>query len=483
MKAKKQKNILKVHCAQRIETELTVPGDKSISHRAVLLSAISNGPCVITNFLEGEDCRSTAKAMGQMGVSIEHPEPGTVIVHGVRGAFLKPDGDIDCGNSGTTMRLMAGLLAPQNFQCRMVGDPSLSKRPMKRVIDPLREMGARLHAEGEKSCPPLVVEGGPLKAITYRLPMASAQVKSAILLAGLFAEGRTTVIESERTRDHTERMFDFYQIKYDREEIWENPHSIANRRLKEIRISLEGGQIPESRDFRVPGDISSAAFWMVAAAAQPDSRLLVKGVGMNPTRTGIIDVLIRMGARIREVVETDMHGEPRGTIDIKGGPLRATTIEGAEIPNVIDEIPILAIAAALAEGRTLIRGASELRVKETDRIAAVAANLRAMGAEVEEFPDGMAITGGKPLTGAKLPSFGDHRIAMAFAIAGLFASGETVIEDTACVQTSYPEFADILQKIQKGPAITRPTPVISNLVPRQRRKAPAKPVAKSATKP
>ena len=463
------KNLIKVRRCPAIESELTVPGDKSISHRAILLSAISNGRCTITNCLEGEDCRSTASAMRQLGVAIETPEPGTVIVEGNRGIFQAPSEDIDCGNSGTTMRLMAGLLAPQGFRCRLTGDPSLSKRPMRRVISPLEEMGARLSAEGSLQCPPLVVEGGPLTGITYRLPVASAQVKSAVLLAGLFAKGQTTVIETTRSRDHTERMFEFFLIKFRREDVWEGS-SPAHRKLKESRITVEGGQIPESRDFRVPGDISSAAFWLVAAAAKPGSRLLVKDVGLNPSRTGIIDVLIRMGACIREVVESSPHGEPAGTIDIKGCKLKGTVIGGAEIPNVIDEIPVIAVAAALAEGKTIIRDASELRVKETDRIAAVATNLRAMGVEVEEFPDGMAITGGKPLKGAKLQSFGDHRIAMAFAVAGMFAEGETVIEDTSCVQTSYPGFAETLKLIQKGKGIGRRTPVISSLESKSRRK-------------
>jgi len=458
------KEILKSRRAARIETEVTVPPDKSISHRAVLLASLSNGPCTITNFLEGEDCRSTVQAMRLMGVFIESPEPGTLIVEGTSGRLTKPFSDIDCGNSGTTMRLMAGILAGQNFRVRMIGDHSLSKRPMKRVIDPLGEMGAVLHAEGEKSCPPLVVEGGhELQAITYRLPVASAQVKSAVLLAGLFAKGTTTVIENLRSRDHTERMFEFFLIKSKREEIWENNDSPKNRRLVEIRTSVEGGQVPESMDFTVPGDISSAAFWLVAAAAQPGSRLLVKDVGLNPTRTGIIDVLVRMGARIREVIETSLHGEPVGNIDIKGTTLQATTICGAEIPNVIDEIPIIAVAAALADGTTIIRDAAELRVKETDRIAAVAANLRAMGVTVEEFPDGMAVTGGAKLTGATLPCHGDHRIAMAFAIAGLFAEGETIIEDTACVNTSYPGFAEALRQMQKGGAVKLRTPVISGI--------------------
>lgn len=467
-----KKSVLKVRRAPLIETELTVPADKSISHRAILLSAISNGRCTITNFLEGEDCRSTAQAMRQLGVVIETPEPGTVIVEGNRGIFSAPDGDIDCGNSGTTMRLMAGLLAGQNFRCRLTGDASLSKRPMRRVMDPLHEMGARLSTEGEKQCPPLVVTGGPLEAITYRLPVASAQVKSAILLAGLFAKGRTTVIENARSRDHTERMFDYYLVKCRREDVWEG-NARVGRRLRESRISIAGGQIPESRDFRVPGDISSAAFWLVAAAAREGARLLIKDVGLNPTRTGLLDVLVRMGAHIREVVESSAHGEPSGTIDIKGCQLHATEIRGAEIPNIIDEVPAIAIAAALAEGKTLIRDAAELRVKETDRIAAVATNLRAMGVEVEEFPDGMAITGGRPLKGARMKSFGDHRIAMAFAIAGLFATGETTIEDADCVQTSYPGFAETLARIQKGKGIRRRTPVISSLDGKPKKKKAA----------
>ena len=460
----KEQHIFKSRRAAAIDAEISVPPDKSISHRAVLLASLSNGRCEISNFLEGEDCRSTAAAMRQLGVMIESPEPGKLIVEGMGGRFTKPFGDLDCGNSGTTMRLMAGILASQPFQTRLIGDASLSKRPMQRVIDPLRLMGAKLHAEGEKSCPPLVVEeSSGLQGITYRLPVASAQVKSAVLLAGLFAEGTTTVIEDVRSRDHTERMLQYFLVKAKREEVWENKNSPKNRRLIEIRTTLEGGQVPESMDFTVPGDISSAAFWMVAAAARPGSRLLIKDVGLNPTRTGIIDVLVRMGARIREVIESSLHGEPIGNLDIKGGKLRATEIRGAEIPNVIDEIPILAVAAALAEGTTVIRDAAELRVKETDRIAVVASHLRAMGAKVEEFPDGMAITGGSPLKGAQLQSHHDHRIAMAFSIAGLFASGETVMEGTDCVNTSYPGFEQTLRVMQKGGKMKRKTRELTGL--------------------
>jgi len=442
----------KIKRAPRIEAEIQVPGDKSISHRAILLGAISNGTCKITNFLEGEDCQSTIKAMTALGVKIETPEPGTVIVHGNRGRFTQPEETIDCGNSGTTMRLLSGILSAQPIKTRLSGDESLSRRPMKRVMTPLRQMGARLSTEGSNDTPPLIIEGGELQGITYESPVASAQVKSAILLAGLFASGRTTVIEPAPSRDHTERMLEYFLVPVRRD---------GNK------ITISGNQRPESRDFAVPGDISSAAFWMVAAAAQPGARLLIKDVGLNPTRTGIIDVLVRMGARIREVVEEVGQAEPRGTVDIKGAKLRGTIVEGAEIPNVIDEIPAIAIAGALAEGETIIRDAAELRVKETDRIAAVAENLQRMGVPVEVFADGMKITGGAKLKGAEIQSYGDHRIAMAFAIAGLFAAGETVIHNVECVATSYPGFEKMLQSVQKGTGIFhRTTPVISRLAVR-----------------
>jgi len=295
--------------------------------------------------------------------------------------------------------------------------------------------------------------------------MASAQVKSAILFAGLSADGVTTVIEPSPSRDHTERMLEYFLVKLRREEV--RPE--RGRKSHEYRVSMLGQQQIESRDFAVPGDISSAAFWLVTAACQPDSRLLVKNVGLNPTRTGILDVLVRMGARIREVVESVEEGEPSGVIDIKGDSLTGTIIEGSEVPNVIDELPVLAVAGALAEGRTIIRDAKELRFKETDRIAAIAANLRAMGVEVQEADDGLTIYGGGKLNGATLPSFGDHRIAMAFAIAGLFASGSTIIEDVGCIRTSYPQFESILMHLQRGDRTLRhPTPVISSLVGKRR---------------
>jgi 3-phosphoshikimate 1-carboxyvinyltransferase len=424
----------KIRRAPLIQSEISVPGDKSISHRAVIIASLANGPCVIKGFLPSEDCLRTVSAMQSLGITIERPEPSTLIVHGRRREFTAPSSDIYCGNSGTTMRLLAGVLAAQPFRSRLTGDGSLSRRPMKRIIEPLSDMGARLHSEGDNGCPPLVIEGGKLRAIQYFMPVASAQVKSAILLAGLYAKGKTTVTEPARTRDHTERMLSYFLVHAQREA---------------RSVSIFGEQTPESRDFVVPGDISSAAFWLVAAAAQPRSQLLVKDVGLNDTRTGVLGVLLRMGAPVREIVEAAEEGEPRGAVEIKGARLRGTDISEKEIASVIDELPVLAVAGALAQGTTRIIGAGELRVKETDRLAAIATNLRAMGAQVNEADESLEIIGGAPLQGARLSSFGDHRIAMAFAIAGLFAEGETTIEDVECVQTSYPEFQKTLEELTK----------------------------------
>ena len=336
------------------------------------------------------------------------------------------------------MRLISGILAAQPFRSRLIGDPSLSKRPMGRVINPLTEMGAKFTPEGEQGRPPLVIDGASLHPISYEMPVASAQVKSAILLAGLFAEGETSVIEPAACRDHTERMLQEFGVTMELGDA--DAHS---RR----RIALHGPQQLSARDFTIPGDISSAAFWLVAAAAKEGSDVTIKEVGLNPTRTGILTVLQRMGACL-EIIPVDPDAaEPQGKIRVIGGKLHGTVIGGAEIPNVIDELPILAVAAALAEGATVIRDAGELRVKETDRITAVAGNLRAMGVPVTETEDGMVIEGGHPLHGARLQCFGDHRIAMAFAIAGLFAEGETVIENVECVATSYPTFGATLDSV------------------------------------
>ena len=436
----------KIRRSAAIKTEINVPGDKSISHRAVMLAAMSNGTCVIRGFLPSEDCMCSVGAMRALGVEIENPEPTTLIVHGKRGQFEAPTADIDCGNSGTTMRLVAGILAGQPFRSRLVGDASLSKRPMRRIVEPLTQMGAKLTTEGGDGRPPLLIEGGNLRPLQYVSPVASAQVKSAVLLAGMFASGKTSVTEPTQSRDHTERMLEYFLVR---------------PQIQDRTVSIYGGQTPESQDFMVPGDISSAAFWLVAAAAHPNAHLLIKNVGLNETRTGVLGVLVRMGAHVREVVEVD-QAEPLGSIEITGARLKATRIAGKEIPNVIDELPILAVAAALAQGTTVIADAKELRVKETDRIAAIATNLRAMGVQVVETEDGMEITGGSPLHGAHLESFGDHRIAMAFAIAGLFAEGETVISNTECVATSYPGFDRQLELVMKDHRPSQ-TPVISHV--------------------
>lgn len=429
---------LRVKSISHLHAEFSVPGDKSMSHRAAILGGLSNGVCTISNFLPSEDCVNTLKAMQALGAHAEVLEelvgygPTKLRIHGRSMKLDAPAAPIDCGNSGTGMRLLAGLLAGQPFTSELFGDASLSSRPMDRITTPLREMGANIKTRGPKpGCAPLVIHGAKLRPIHYDLPMASAQVKSAILLAGMFAPGKTSVTQPAETRDHTERMLSAFRV---------------STRTEDNTISIIGGQIPESCDFTVPGDISSAAFWLVAAAALPGSRLMILDVGLNPTRNAILKVLSRMGARMIDIVH-HANGEPVGNIEIHGAPLNGTTLLAEEIPNLIDEIPVIAVAAALAEGKTIIRNARELRVKETDRITTVVNHLRAMGAEVEEFDDGMEITGGRPLHRATLDSHGDHRIAMAFAIAGLFASGETVITNTDCVNTSYPGFSHHLDAI------------------------------------
>jgi 3-phosphoshikimate 1-carboxyvinyltransferase len=423
----------KIRPVPTIHAELTVPGDKSISHRAVIIASMSNGPCVLRGFLGSEDCLRTVEAIRLLGVKIEGPEESTLVVHGRRRVFDQPPRDIDCGNSGTTMRLLAGVLAGQPFPSRLIGDASLSKRPMRRVVEPLTQMGATLTTEGPDGRPPLLIAGGTLKPVHYFSPIASAQVKSAVLFAGMFANGKTSVTEPARSRDHTERLLEYFLVRPQK---------------NDLTVSIFGGLVPESRDFEIPGDISSAAFWLIAAAAQPRSHLLVKNIGLNETRTGVLGVLLRMGAHVHETIQSD-EPEPIGTVEIRGARLKGTVIAGKEIANVIDELPILAVAAALAQGKTVIADAAELRVKETDRLAAVAMNLRAMGAQVAETPDGLEIIGGQPLRAARLDSFGDHRIAMAFAVAALFADGETTITNTECVETSYPGFEKQLEEVTR----------------------------------
>ncbi len=446
----------RVAAISKLHAEFRVPGDKSMSHRAAILGGLANGTCTIRNFLPSEDCLNTLHAMQALGASFEVIEelagygPTHLRIHGQSLKLSAPSTPVDCGNSGTGMRLLAGLLAGQSFTTELFGDASLSSRPMGRITDPLGRMGARIECLGERpGCAPLRIHPASLTPITYEMPVASAQVKSAILLAGLFANGETTVIQPAETRDHTERMMASFGVA---------------TRHENHTITIRGGQIPQACDFTVPGDISSAAFWLVAAAALPGSRLLLSDVGLNPTRTAILKVLSRMGAHMIEIVHHS-DGEPIGNIEIHGAPLKATTVFASEVPNLIDEIPVIAVAAALAQGRTIIRNARELRVKETDRITTVVNNLRAMGAVVEEFEDGMEIEGGHPLHGAEIDSFGDHRIAMAFAIAGLFAKDETIIRNTECVNTSYPGFAHHLDAIlrERSEARDFALPTIPNL--------------------
>ena len=441
----------RVKRAPRIDAEIAVPGDRSISHRAAIIAALSNGICVLRGFLPSEDCMRTVQALRACGIKVEQPEAEMLIVHGKRRHLAPPPGEIDCGNSTTSMWLLAGLLAGQPFDSRLVGEGSLSKRSMARLIEPLRLMGANIVAEGPNDTPPLRISAANLHGCEYHSPVTSSLLKSAFLLAGLFARGKTTVQEPSLSRNHTELMLNYFLVRTAKEEAG--------------GITIFGDQVPESRDFTIPGDISSAAFWLVAAAAQPGGHLLVRDCGLNDTRTTLLGVLIRMGAQVREAVEDVEQIEPRGIVEITGAHLKGTVIQGKEVPQLIDELPILAIAGALATGTTTIRNAEELRFKETDRIAAIAHNLRAMGAQVIELNDGLEIHGRGSLRGARVASFGDHRIAMAFAVAGLFAEGETVVQDAQCVHESYPEFARALDDITNPKRARMTTPVISSLNP------------------
>jgi 3-phosphoshikimate 1-carboxyvinyltransferase len=426
---------LTVRQVRHIGGEISVPGDKSLSHRALLFSALADGATVINGFLPGEDCLCTMRALQAMGCMIEADTKTRLLVNGIDGKLRPPLEPLDCGNSGTAMRLMAGMLAGQPFASRLIGDSSLSGRPMKRIIDPLRKMGAKIEGQGEKQTAPLEIQGSSLTGIEYTLPVASAQLKSCLLLAGLFAHGTTSVTEKTPSRDHTERLLAHFHAP-----------PIIDLKPEGRTIRVRGGTRLHGRDFNVPGDFSSAAFWIAAAAALPGAELTITNLGLNGTRTGLLSVLLRMGAHLSENI-SESSCEPFGTVRVYGRNLRGTKIEGAEVANVIDELPIIAVAAAVADGDTEIRDARELRVKETDRIAAMAGNLRAFGVKVTEHDDGMTVHGGAKLTGTKVGSFGDHRIAMACAILGLFSKGETTIEETACIATSYPTFQDDLNKI------------------------------------
>lgn len=439
---------LTIHPAAPVQGEISVPGDKSISHRSAIFAGLANGESTIDGFLASDDCLCTARAMEGIGATVtpaagEDPErPTKLNVTGVGMKLNQPTAAIDCGNSGTAMRLLAGVLAAQPFESTLTGDASLSGRPMGRIITPIQLMGAQADGVGERLTAPLTIRGNEVHSIHYNLPMASAQVKSCVLLAGMFCDGRTSIRQPAETRDHTERMFTHFGV----------PVETDDKGL----VAIDGPVTLDARDITVPGDISSAAFWLVAAAARPGAKLIVRGVGLNPTRTGILDVLTRMGAKI-EITETrgSDAGEPIGDIEVTGTTLTGTVMRGDEIANIIDEIPVLAVAGALASGVTEIRDAAELRVKETDRISAVVKNLKAMGADVTERDSGMVIRGGASLRGTKLECFHDHRIAMAFAVAGMSAKGETEIVDVECIDTSYPGFDTVLADALAGTPLTR----------------------------
>ncbi|WP_401735406.1 3-phosphoshikimate 1-carboxyvinyltransferase [Stenotrophomonas muris] len=411
---------------QPLQGSLTIPGDKSVSHRSVMFAALADGTSHIEGFLEGEDTRATARIFSQLGVRIETPSPSQRIVHGVGIDGLKaPEAPLDCGNAGTGMRLLAGLLAGQAFDCTLIGDESLSGRPMRRVTGPLSQMGARIDTQDDGT-PPLHVHGGQtLHGIDFASPVASAQIKSAVLLAGLYAQGETRVVEPHPTRDYTERMLSAFGVDIE---------------FSPGKVRLRGGQRLRATDIVVPADFSSAAFYLVAASIIPGSELRLKQVGLNPRRTGLLHALRLMGADISEENPAEQGGEPVADLVVRYAPLKGARIPEALVPDMIDEFPALFVAAAAAEGQTVVSGAAELRVKESDRLAAMATGLRALGMQVDETEDGATLHGGARLGSGTIESHGDHRIAMAFAIAGQISDGEVRINDIANVATSFPDF-------------------------------------------
>jgi len=424
---------MKVRPANRLTGEIMLPGDKSISHRAVMMGSIAEDTTSISNFATSADCSSTIECFRGLGISIER-DGGDVTVDGKgKHGLEKPNSPLDCGNSGSTMRLVAGILAGQPFDSVLTGDESLRSRPMKRIIDPLTAMGGQIESLDGRA--PLTIRGREIAGIEYRPPVASAQIKSCVLLAGLFADGQTTVVETTPTRDHTEIMLRQFGVDID-----------VRSQVDAMRISVSGDAKLRGTSVNVPGDISSAAFFMVAAASLAGSRLKLVNVGLNPTRSAVIDLLRRLGANV--TVERYSHsvGEAAGDVIIEGGIEgggSANVLSGPIIANVIDELPVLAVLGTQLEHGLEVRDARELRVKESDRIASVVTNLRKMGADVEEFDDGFRVARSK-LTGAEVDSFGDHRIAMAFAVAGLLADGETTINGAECVDVSFPGFFDVL---------------------------------------
>ncbi len=423
--------------ARNIRGSVQLPGDKSISHRYAMLAAIAEGPSRLENYSTGADCASTLGCMHALGVTWERkPEQNVIEVQG-RGPMLSaPSKPLDCGNSGSTMRMLSGIVSGQSFTCEMMGDESLSRRPMERVNNPLTAMGARI--ESQQGKPPLRITGGSLKAIDYKMPVASAQVKSCLLFAGLFADGETRVEESVRTRDHGEVALRAFGAQLERKSVGGG---------SEVRI--RGGQRLRGINARIPGDLSSAAFFLCAAALFPNSQLNIPHLLMNPTRARLLDILMQMGLRISVTQLEEINGELVGSLQVAGGTLEGASIAGADSAALIDEIPVIAAIAPFTREGIEVRDAKELRVKESDRIASVATNLRLMGAQVEEFEDGLKIPGGQSLHGAELDSYDDHRVAMAFAVAALRAQGETVIRGAESAAISYPAFFEKLEELSE----------------------------------
>lgn len=416
----------------RLRGEVTIPGDKSISHRAAMLASIGNGISRIRNYSSAIDCRSTLNCMQSLGADIRHCD-SEIEIHGKGRWSLRESEDVlDCGNSGTTMRLLCGLLAGQNFVTVLTGDASLRRRPMDRIIKPLTQNGAEIYGRRTNRFAPLFIRGTPLSDVSYELPVASSQVKSAVLLAGLYAGGNVQVIEPVRSRDHTERMLAFCGVEVQREG---------------ALISLGKNRQPAARNFQIPGDISSAAFILALGLLVPDSRLTLHDVGINPTRTGLLTVLRQMGAAPELINERLLANEPLADIRVASAPLTAVEIGGSLIPKLIDELPLIAVLATQAQGQTIIRDALELRIKESDRIAAIVSELKKMGAAIEETEDGFIVEGPTQLHGAECRSYNDHRIAMALSVAACIAEGESVIRDADCVGISFPEFFKIIKDI------------------------------------
>ncbi|SFR95364.1 3-phosphoshikimate 1-carboxyvinyltransferase [Anaeromicropila populeti] len=423
---------MKFHKANRLAGELSIPGDKSISHRGIMLGALADGTTEITNFLQGADCLSTIDCFRKMGVTIKNDGTSVLVKgNGIRG-LKKSDGILDVGNSGTTTRLMSGILAAQNFETILNGDESIQRRPMRRIITPLSQMGANITSVLGNDCAPLRIIGGPLKGIHYSSPVASAQVKSSILFAGLYADGKTSVTEPYVSRNHTELMLEYFGASV----------SSDNTTASVFPCSRLDGQ-----KVIVPGDISSATYFICAALIVPNSQLVIKNVGINPTRDGILQVCQQMGANIKLENVSTTKGEPSADLVVTSGTLHGTIIGGSLIPTLIDELPMIAVLAAYADGETIIKDAEELKVKESNRIDVMVENLKKMGADAEATDDGMIIRGGKALHGAVIDSKLDHRIAMTFAVAGLIADGTTEILGSECVAISYPDFYESLNKI------------------------------------